>query len=214
MYKLNYFIILDNKSKKLIFKTKDYTSYIRVKEILKKYPIVCKNDNQLKLYHHVYVPNYSFLLDNYLYLPLEIISEIRSYCTSNYEYRSKIISSYYDLCYPDYFSNYYYYDGYYIIYKLSDNTYSMQMKCTNIQFNPLFKEIARFKINNLNLLELSIFNLWIVLRNFIFLMLLNSAYFLLINLYTLDISFNITFTRAIVIILVFFYLADFHINQY
>ena len=90
----------------------------------------------------------------------------------------------------------------------------MQMKCTNIQFNPLFKEIARFKINNLNLLELSIFNLWIVLRNFIFLMLLNSAHFLLINLYTLDISFNITFTRAIVIILVFFYLADFHINQY
>ena len=168
----------------------------------------------LKFYYNIYVPNYSFLLDN-LNLPLEVISEIKSYCTSNYEYRSKTITNYYELCSSEYFINYHNYAGYYILHKLSDDTYSMQMKCTNFRLSPVFKEIAKFKFVNLNFFELSLYNLFITLKNILFLLLLNSIHFLLLTLYTLfDKSFGITLIRTIAIILLAFYIADFHINQY
>ena len=212
MYKLNYYVILNNKSKKLIFETKDYTGYIHVKDILKEYPILDEKNRLLKFYFRIYVPNYSFLLDN-LYLPLEIISEIKSYCTSNYEYRSKTITNYYELCPSEYFINYY--AGYYILHKLSEDTYSMQMKCTNFRLNPVFKEIAKFQFVNLNFFELSIYNLFITLKNILFLLILNSIHFLLLTLYTLfEKNFTITLIRTIAIILLAFYIADFHTNQY
>ena len=91
----------------------------------------------------------------------------------------------------------------------------MQMKCTNFRLSPVFKEIAKFKFVNLNFFELSLYNLFITLKNILFLLLLNSIHFLLLTLYTLfDKSFGITLIRTIAIILLAFYIADFHINQY
>lgn len=213
MYRLNYYLNHDNKSMKLIFETESYNKYFYIFNILNKCSRFYKVNNAFNFHYKIYVPNYSFLLSN-LDLPLEILNEIESYCASHYEIRNKEISNFYDFNSTNYFLNYNNYDSCYILYENEKNIFLMKEKCFSL-FVPekyIFRNIAKFKLTNLNIFELFALNLYLNVKEVVILVLLNIFHFILISFYTFATSYSITLFRIISFTLFILYILDFFIN--
>ena len=206
MYEFKSYIYFNKMSKKITYKTGTFMNYVFVKKIFNALSY-CKRVNSHNIFveEKVFVPNYSFLLDNILLdktdFPLDIINEIKSYCSHSYEINSKYVSVYYSLLF-----NYDYPDWRYIIINSKDNKFLLCQLEKSTGINYFYKVILKVKIENLNLLELFLVNLFNYFSYFVMIQIINLIYYICYIFYKNKLSFF----SYITYLLFFIYLAIYY----
>lgn len=202
MYEFESNIYFNKMSKKLTYKTNTFMKYIFVKKIFNAL-LYFKRVNNGKIFveEKIFVPNYSFLLDK-VNFPLDIINEIKSYCSHSYKINNKFVNVYYIL-----FFNYDYPDNRYILVNSEDNKFLLcQLEKTTNRYY-FYKVIHKVKIENLNLFELMLENLFYYLSYFITIQIFKLIYYISYISYKNKISF----LSYITYLILFLYLLGYYI---
>lgn len=189
MYELKSYIYFNKMSKKITYKTGTFMNYVFVKKIFNALSY-CKRVSNGKIFviEKIYVPNYSFLLDNILLdktnFSNDIINEIKSYCSHSNEINNKYIHEYHSL-----FFKYDYPDWRYILVNSKDNKFLLCQLEKSTGMNYFYKVILKVKIENLNLFELFLVNLFNYFSYFIMMQIINLIYYICYIFYKNKLSF-------------------------
>ena len=207
MYELKSYIYFNKMSNKLTYKTDIFMKYVFVKKIFNALSH-CKRVNNGKIFveEKIFVPNYSFLLDNILLnktnFPSDIINEIKSYCSNGHKINNKCVNVYHRL-----FFNYDYPNWRYILVNSEDNKFLLcQLKKSTNRYY-FYKVIHIVKIEKLNLFELLLVNLLNYFSYFIMIKIINLIYYICYIFYKNKLSFisYITYWLFFIYLITYYY---------